>query len=229
MLHMTDFFSPPDILLATPALIFTLLGLILIIFALAKIRRKRLFSAGLQGMLAMIFLGFAAVLLLLGTNLYTYQRLTYETEIARVQLWQSAPQQFLAVVTWQENEPGLSYLLYGDEWQIDARILKWHAYANLAGLNSRYRLERLSGRYRDVQQEKSGPRTVFSLSEDPGMDIWSMLGTLQAWLNWVDTWYGGSAYMPMADRAEYQIVLTQSGVIARPVNDVAERAVRNWN
>lgn len=226
---MTNFFSPPDILLATPALILALLGLILAIFSLTKIRQKRLLTAGIQGMLAMIFLAFGAVLLLLGTNLYTYQRLTYETEIARVQLWQSAPQQFLAVVVQQDAEPGRSYLLYGDEWQIDARILKWHAYANLLGLNSRYRLERLSGRYRDVRQEQSAPRTVFSLSDDTGLDIWTLLGKLQAWFNWVDTWYGGSAYMPMADRAEYQIILTQSGVMARPANDVAERAVRNWN
>jgi len=229
MAGMTGFITPPDLLLATPALIFALLGLLLTVLALAKIRQKRVFMAGVQGMSAIVCLSSGAVLLLLGTNLNTYQRLTYETEIARIQFWQSGHQQYLAVVMLDSDEANYSYLLAGDEWQIDARILKWNALANLAGLNSRYRLERLGGRYSDVKQEQSDPRTIFSLSEDPGLDIWSMLGKLQTWINLVDAYYGNSTYMPMADRAEYQIVLTQSGIITRPLNDVAERAVRRWN
>lgn len=226
---MPDFITSPDLLLATPALILALLGLLLSVFALIKIRRRRLFTAGFQGLLATIFLSTGAALLLLGVNLHTYQRLTYETEIVRIQLWQSAPQQFLAVVVFNDEHVDHSYLLYGDEWQIDARILKWNALANIAGLNSRYRLERLSGRYRDIRQEQSEPRTIFSLSDDPGLDIWSLLGKLSARVDWIDTWYGNSTYMPMADQAEYQVVVTQSGIVARPLNEIAERAVRNWN
>ncbi|MEX2353839.1 MAG: hypothetical protein WD709_06595 [Gammaproteobacteria bacterium] len=225
---MTDLIGSTDFVLAGPALICALLGLLLAAFAMVKIRRKRIFMAGIQGMLATILLSFAAVLVLLGTNLYTYQRLTHETEIARIQFWQSGLQQYLAVILPLEETAGQSYLLSGDEWQIDARILKWHALANLAGLNTRYRLERLSGRYNDIVREQTAPRSVFRLSDDPGLDIWSLLGKLQTWVDWVDTYYGNSAYMPMADGAEYQLVLTQSGIIARPLNDAATRAVQNW-
>ena len=40
----------------------------------------------------------------------------------------------------------------------------------------------------------------------------------------MDTLYGGAAYMPMADGARYEVWITQSGLIARPANDVARNA-----
>ena len=40
----------------------------------------------------------------------------------------------------------------------------------------------------------------------------------------VDTLYGGGAYMPMADGARYEVWITQSGLVARPANDVARAA-----
>jgi hypothetical protein len=71
------------------------------------------------------FLDFGALLSLHGINFYIYHRLVYETKIARVQLRQSAPQQFLTVLTDRTVSLALSELLYGDEWQLDAPILKW--------------------------------------------------------------------------------------------------------
>ena len=123
---------------------------------------------------------------------------------------------------------GRSYLLTGDEWQVDARILKWRSLANLAGLNARYRLERISGRYSDIRQEREDARTVFRLSKDPGLDVWKWIVKLNARTDWIDTIYGNSAYMPMADEAEYEVVLTQSGILARPLNEQAQLAVRGW-
>lgn len=217
------------ITLLTPALISALLGLLLLLLGISRIRKRRIISGGIGSLLAILFLSLGIILLLGGINLHTYQRLTYETGIARIEFHESAPQQFLAVLQTDGHEPGLSYRLTGDEWQIDARILKWRAPAILAGLDARYRLERLSGRYRNIEQERTGPRSVFSLSVDPGLDLWQMIGKLQSWIDWVDTYYGNSAYMPMTDKAEFEIILTQSGILARPVNDIAKRAVRNWN
>jgi hypothetical protein len=44
----------------------------------------------------------------------------------------------------------------------------------------------------------------------------------------VDTVYGSAALMPMADNARYGMWMTQSGLVARPVNDQAAQAVGNW-
>jgi hypothetical protein len=44
----------------------------------------------------------------------------------------------------------------------------------------------------------------------------------------VDAVYGSATYMPMVHGASYQISLTQSGLIARPTNAIAEQALKNW-
>jgi hypothetical protein len=218
-----------DRLLALPAIISAVLGILLMLLALIQIRRGRLISASFQGLLASGLLALGAAAFLLGINLYTYQRLTLEQEIAQIAFWQAGPQQYLALLTTTGSGDEQSYMIRGDEWQIDARILKWTAPAVLSGLDSRYRLERLSGRYRDIQQEKQDQRSVFELSAEPGLAIWAVLARLSCCLSWIDSYYGNSTYMPMADQSSFQIYLTQSGIITRPGNENAEQAMREWN
>ena len=45
------------------------------------------------------------------------------------------------------------YVLYGDQWQIDARVVRWKLPALMAGVPPLYRLERLSGRYGDAARK----------------------------------------------------------------------------
>ena len=72
------------------------------------------------------------------------------------------------------------------------------------------------------------PRAVYNLAPDTGLDLWSLIGKLRRYVDWVDAYYGNAAYLPMADGARYQISITQSGLVARPVNEEARRAVNRW-
>ena len=106
------------------------------------------------------------------------------------------------------------FMLAGDEWQLDARVLKWKGWANLLGLDAQYRLERVSGRYRDIEQERKDERTVYALSENPGVDLWTLSIEYPRWLPFVDAVYGSATYLPMADGARYEVSITQSGWLA---------------
>ncbi len=117
----------------------------------------------------------------------------------------------------------------GDEWQMDARVLKWKGSALLLGSDTLYRLDRLSGRYRDIAQERTQQRSVYSLVEKGmGLDIWPLMQRYSRWVPWVDAVYGNAAYMPMADGARFVVSVGASGLVARPGNSDAERAVRQW-
>ena len=225
---MAEFLKLSDPGLAGAALISVLLGLICLVAALSRLRRRQLLRSGLQGLLAMVLLGGAALLILLGINLHTYQRLTYEKPVAELNFSQVGPQRFQARLTGVQGQSTAGYDLYGDEWQIDARVLKWKPPATLLGLDARYRLERLSGRYREITQEMEAPRAVYNLAPAKGLDLWSLIGNLRRYVDWVDAYYGNAAYLPMADGARYQISITQSGLVARPVNEEARRAVNRW-
>ncbi|HLQ27212.1 MAG TPA: hypothetical protein VK138_15215 [Acidiferrobacterales bacterium] len=190
------------------------------------IRGKFLSGSGLSvsggGLLALTMLAVALL-----ANLYTYQRLTYEQSVGELAFKRTADHHYR--VRLMEPNGALQILqLQGDEWQLDARVVKWHGAANLLGLDPLYRLERLSGRYRDVQQEQNRPRSVYGLAKDTGLDLWNITQRYGRWLPWLDITYGSATYMPMADDAHYKVRLTTTGLIARPDNPAAELAVANW-
>lgn len=157
-------------------------------------------------------------------NLRTYARLTYEQPVAELSFQARGPQRWQATLVTVPDLAKQSFDLAGDEWQLDARVLKWRGWANVLGLDARYRLERVSGRYEDIAQERSAPRTVYALGEPPAFDLWSLARDYPDWLPFVDAVYGSATYLPMADGAAYEVMLTQSGLIARPQN-AAARAV----
>jgi hypothetical protein len=41
--------------------------------------------------------------------------------------------------------------------------------------------------------------------------------------------YGSATYLPMSDGALYEIKVSQSGLVARPMNQAAREAVSGWH
>jgi hypothetical protein len=153
----------------------------------------------------------------------------HEAPVAELVFEQLAPQRYRVTITSVPTGEMQTLMLTGDEWQLDARVLKWKGWANMLGLDAEYRLERLSGRYRNVDQERNDTRTVYELSDNPGIDIWALRQQYPRWLPFVDAVYGSATYMPMADGARYQVSITQTGLIARAVNEKTRAAVGRWN
>lgn len=208
--------------------LFALFGLLLLALALQRLFRARFLAAGGSAFMGLVLLGCAALLFVVSLNLHTYARLTHEQPVAEIVFEARAPQQFRATLAEIPSGEMQLFMLSGDEWQLDARVLKWRGWANLLGLDAQYRLERIGGRYRDIEQERHRERTVYPLSENPGLDLWMLCTRYPRWLPFVDAVYGSAAYMPMADGARYEIAITQSGLIARPKNPAAEAAAGSW-
>ena len=118
--------------------------------------------------------------------------------------------------------------LKGDEWQMDARVITWKPPATLLGLNPIYQLDRLSGRYADLDDEINAERTVYSLSDEVPLDVWYVAREYPKLTPGVDAHYGTATYLPMADGARFAVTLTRTALIARPLNEAAEIAVGNW-
>jgi hypothetical protein len=180
-----------------------------------------------------LFMTLAGAAGLVGLNVQTYHRLTYERPVAEISIKQVGPQHFRA--TLEEPDGRIrDYEVRGDDWRIEARVLRWKPWANVLGLDSQYRLERLQGRYEDIEQERHGERSVHAIGDVEGLqnnavDVWSLSKMFREKSPFVDTLYGGSVYMPMANNAEYDVVITQSGLIARAKNDEAQSAITHWD
>jgi len=205
-----------------------LVGLIFLVQARRRFRRRRLGSCALHGLSSLVFFLAAACAALLGFDLMSYQRLTREQPALEAQFTRVGDQQFDAVLTYPSGETQ-RFALRGDDWQVDARVLKWHGAANVLGFDTAYRLERIGGRYSDIDRERDAPRTVYALNPPPHVDVWTLIKRYHRYLPWVDALYGSAAFMPMADGARYEIKVSQSGLIARPLNLAAQGAVSVWH
>jgi hypothetical protein len=209
------------------ALILALLGGLLLSAGLHRLRRRRWLGAAGRLCGGGCLLALAGLAAAVAFNLYSYHRLSYEQDVATLHFRQLAPRHYVADLA-AAGGAGRRYQLRGDAWQLDARVLKWRGAANLLGLDARYRLERLSGRYRDLGRERRATHTVHDLSNDRIIDLFALARGYPRWLPWLDATFGSAAYLPMADGAEYRVSLTQSGLVARPANEAARVAVQRW-
>ncbi len=162
----------------------------------------------------------------------TIKRLTKEHTIATIEFQNVGPLHFRASFT-EAHQPPVEYDLYGDQWQVDARILKWGGFAAEVGLKPMYQFERISGRYQDVQLEMKSKRSIYALenhrtNDNKAGSIWGYLLTYQEYIPWLDSQYGSATYMPMQHGAVFTIKLSQNGLLARPRNFIASQSVKQW-
>ncbi len=201
------------------------LGLVLFVSGVTRIFRAKFVSGTGQGLVGGLFVALGAAAGLLGLNIQTYNRLSYERPVAEIALRQTGEQSFIATVRLPDGSEPQDYPLAGDQWQMDARVLKWKPWANVIGFDAMYRLDRLSGRYGAVAEEVSKTRTVHAMAEEPGLDLWTLAQEYGQYAPLVDASYGSGTFLPMADGAVYEVSITQSGLIARPANEAAQQAV----
>ena len=205
-----------------------LLGLLIFFAAFGHFRRRHFMGGLTRSAIALILLLAAACAALVGSNLSSYQRLAFEQSAGELQFAKVAARQFNANLSYPNGEQA-NFVLRGDEWQIDARVLKWHAFANLLGFDAAYRLERISGRYTNIEDERNLPRTVYELHAPGSVDLWELIHRYRSWVPWMDALYGSATYLPMADGASYEIKVSQSGLVARPLNQAARDSTGNWH
>lgn len=205
-----------------------LLALLFMLRAVNRARRRRPLACTVHALVAVAWLLVAGAVALVGVDLASYARLTYEAPVAEVRFRQAGERRFGAELLLPHGERE-TFVLNGDEWQLDARVIKWHGAATLLGLDTAYRLDRIGGRYRDIADERTAPRTVFELTRPRGVDVWSFARRFHAWLPWLDALYGSATYLPMADGAHYAVSISSTGLLARPLNREAREAVSAWH
>ncbi len=214
-------------LLAAASAVFALLALLFFAAMLRNTRRGRLLRAtgSFAGGASTAAAATAGVLLL--WSYLGYERLTGEQDVAVIEFSKSGPDEYSARLM-IDGRLDRIFTLAGNEWQLDARIITWKPPATILGLDPVYQLERLSGRYSEIDRERSDARTVHGLVDGRPLDLWQVARRFPAFLPGVDAYYGTATYLPMADGARFQLSVSRDALIARPVNEAARRAVGDW-
>jgi hypothetical protein len=186
------------------------------IFRLRPVRR----------LVGLLLVALALVSVLLAMSLMQFFRLINDAPLLHVAIVQKGAQQFTMTAKLPDGQ-SYDYALNGDEWQIDARVVRWRLPALLAGVPPLYRLERVSGRYSDVAQETTLPRTAYAFSDSTVPDLGVIKQRFPNWLPYVDVQFGSAAYMPMFDGAQYEVFMDPRGALfIRPDDEKTTAALK---
>jgi hypothetical protein len=181
-------------------------------------RARRRVAALLRAAWMLVFAALALLAVGLGLALRGYRLLLAEEPVATLNSRQIDAQRFALRVDFPDGSHR-SATLAGDEWQFDVRVIKWTPRAIELGAQPLYRVDRLSGRYRDATQAAATAPTVVDFAGESMLDLWQIKRAFPQWLPWIDADYGSAAYLPLLDGATYRITLSPvGGLIARPAD-----------
>ncbi len=204
---------------------------LLAVFFLARtfssLKRRRPMRAGGACLGCVTSAAIAGAGSMLLVSYLSYQRLTEETPVASIEFRRVSPDEFQARLMRPERLDEF-FVLRGDEWQIDARIVTWKPPMTVLGLDPIYQLTRLAGRYGEIDREINEVRTVHALSGELPVDVWHAARRFPMLLPGIDAHYGTATFVPMVDGARFDVSLSRDALIARPANEPARRAVGNW-
>ncbi|MFW6193017.1 MAG: hypothetical protein ACOC83_05985 [Gemmatimonadota bacterium] len=183
----------------------------------AAFRRRRIVGGALGSLAGVLGVALAALCALLAVGTQGYRALTLEETAARVEVVPTGPREFRATFRYPDVDSARTYRLAGDQIYVDAHILKWRSVANVLGLHTAYELDRVAGRYASVEDELSGERTVHRLGTEKPVDLFLLRRAFPALAPLVDAEYGSATFVPADDTLTYEIRVSTSGLLARPV------------
>ena len=190
------------------------LGGIFIIAGLVALRRARPLRFALRTLAGLLLLSLGGLAGAIGVGMSGYRALTREDVAARIVVRAVGPQRFAATFL-VPDRPEMTYELGGDAIYVDAHILKWKPMANVLGLHTAYELDRVSGRYDDIAQERSGDRTVYSLVPDKSVDLFGLRRRYTFLAPLLDAEYGSGSFVPVTRRAAFEVRVSTTGLLIR--------------
>lgn len=203
----------PDILWWV-AVLFAVLGITMFIAAGTALRRRRPIRMSARLLLALVFLAGAAASGAVALGVQGYRALTHEEIAATVRTESLGPNRFHAYFRFPDGREA-AYTLSGDELYVDARILKWHPWANIFGLHTVYELDRVAGRYQDLAQEQRQPRTVQSLALERQVDLFNLRRRYALLAPLLDAEYGSATFAAANGPMQYEVRVSTTGLLIR--------------
>jgi hypothetical protein len=213
MLPSGSWLTTPLVLVAA---LLALLGVVLAGTSVRALRRRRPTRFLVRLLAALLLLAVGALLATVGIATYGYAALTREEVVARIAVEPVGPQRFRAVFHFPDGQEA-AYTLAGDEIYVDAHVLKWKPLANFLGLHTAFELDRVAGRYRSVEQERAGPRTVFPLGEEKPFNLFHLRQRYALLAPLLDVEYGSASFVPVTRPIDLELRISTTGLLIREV------------
>jgi hypothetical protein len=196
------------------SILFAMLGVLCFIATVRAMRKGALFGSAMKFVITLLMLSMSALFGTISIAIQGYHALTREDLAAVVKIEPTGVHKFVARFRLPDGSEK-TFALSGDQLYVDARILKWKPAANLFGLHTAYELDRVAGRYQNLNDEQNKARTVYSLSKDKPLDMFNLRRTFEILKPLVDAEYGSATFIDLNNYEELQIMVSTSGLLIR--------------
>lgn len=204
-------------LLTIAAVASAVFAVVFLVLAVAAVRRRRVLGTLASALVGLVLLALTASMATLAVATAGYRALAREEVAATAEVRPAGPQRFIATFVFRDGRRQ-TFELAGDQFYVDAHILKWKPLANLLGLHTTYELDRVGGRYIEIEDEREGERTLFSLKRDKALDMFS-LRHRYAWLHpLLDAEYGSATFIAADEPAVFEVRVSASGLLIRRID-----------
>jgi hypothetical protein len=204
--------------LATIAIVFGALSLVSLIGGVSAMRRRRFMGSAFGIVVMLLFISLSALFATISISTQGYRALTREEVAATVVVDRLGPARFKARFTFADGREEV-FTLAGDEFYVDAHILKWKPLVNVLGLHTTYQLDRVAGRYIRVEDEQSLRRTVYPLAEAKALDMYDLRSRFPFFRPLVDAEYGSATFIAVEDWAKFEVRVSTTGLLIRKVSE----------
>jgi hypothetical protein len=202
------------------SILFAILALLFFITTIRALLNKALFGSAMRFVITLLMLSLSALFGTISIAIHGYNALTREDVAAIVKIEPAGAQKFKAhfyLPDGSEKEFSLS----GDQLYVDAHILKWKRVANIFGVHTTYELDRVAGRYEDLNDEKTKARTVYTLSKDKPVNMFDLRRMFEILKPLVDAEYGSATFTDLNKAEEFKIMVSTSGLLIRKAGEEA--------
>jgi len=199
------------------AIALAVVGLVFALLGLAALLRWRPLSFVIRTLTGALLITLGALAGAVAIGIQGYRALTHEVVAARIVVQPgSSPQRFTATFHFPGGRTA-KYEIAGDEIYVDAHILKWTSHANFIGLHTVYELDRVSGRYHALKDERGAERTVHALGPERPVDLFALRRRYAFLSSLLDAEYGSATFVPVTRPAELELRVSTSGLLLREV------------
>lgn len=196
-----------------------LFSLYFLISFFARIKKRQLLSSTrkLFGLLFFFMATSFFSMIIVGTQ--GYYALTQETLAATVTITPKQEKNFVARIVYPDGFSE-TFNLAGDEVQLEANILKWKPWANILGMKTGYRLDRIRGRFKDIDEETVVKPTLFNVDVVGKGNIAKWREEFNTLSILVDVEHGSASYVSARESKVYELYVTTSGLLFREKSNV---------
>jgi len=193
-----------------------LLSLFFFILTFMALWKRKVIGSAISLLAALLCISLTALTGTISVATKGYLALTQEETAAIVRTEPLGGKVFAAHFEFPNGNKS-SYRLVGDAIYIDAHVLKWKPIANILGLHTSYELDRVAGRYMDIEEEIKNPRTIFLLSEKKPFNMFNLRVKYSFLEPFLDAQYGSAVFVELKKPAKFEVKVSTTGLLIREI------------